>query len=63
MEEQCKDTRESARILGVKPVTMAKWRREGRGPAYVRLGRRIVYKVSALYRHLEANTVVPGGSK
>ena len=42
-------------------MTLAHWRHEGRGPAFVRLGRRIGYRGSDLNRWLEAQTVQPTG--
>lgn len=39
--------------------TLAHWRSEGRGPAYVKLGRRVAYRGSALNVWIEAQTVEP----
>ena len=39
--------------------TMAHWRCEGRGPAYVKIGPRVVYRGRALNEWLEAQTVKP----
>lgn len=39
------NTPEAAEYLGVRPGTMEVWRSLGRGPRYVRLGRRIVYEI------------------
>lgn len=33
------DSKEAASILGISSRTLANWRYEGRGPAYVRLGK------------------------
>ena len=49
-------TTEAARYLGqdaageplVKPRTLERWRREARGPAFFKLGRRCAYRVSDL---------------
>ena len=39
--------RETAEVLGVSPRTSQCWRREGRGPAFVRLGKAIRYQSAA----------------
>ena len=45
-------------VLG-RPMTLAHWRSEGRGPAYVKLGARVGYRGSDLNRFIEANTIRP----
>ena len=42
-------------------MTFAHWRNEGRGPAYVKLGRRVAYSGRALNEWLESRTVQPTG--
>ena len=49
---------QAGRYLGgkmspVSPRTMQRWRMEGRGPAYVRVGRLIRYRQSALSEWLD----------
>ena len=39
---------------------LAQWRHQGRGPAYYRLGRKIIYRGSDLNAWAEANRVDPG---
>ena len=51
---------EAAEILGVSTSTLRAWRSQRRGPAFSRLGRRVVYSVAALHRFLEENSVSPG---
>ena len=51
------DTMGAADYLGLHARTLDNWRSQGRGPSYVRVGRRIVYKISALEAYLEARTV------
>jgi predicted DNA-binding transcriptional regulator AlpA len=41
--------------LGLSPETLYAWRREGKGPPYIRLGRRIMYKVADLDAWMAAN--------
>lgn len=51
---------EAAKYLGLKrPQTLRNWRHLGRGPAYCRLGRRIVYLKEDLDRFLQAGRVDP----
>lgn len=51
---------EAADYLGLKgPQTMRNWRHLGRGPAYCRLGRRIVYRQEDLDQFLAAGRVDP----
>lgn len=35
-----------ARRLGVSPFTLRAWRRQGRGPAYMKLGRAVRYRIA-----------------
>ena len=39
--------------------TLAHWRSEGRGPAFIKLGQRVAYSGKALNEWLAARTVVP----
>jgi len=45
--------------LGVKPQTLRNWRCQMRGPAYSKIGRRIVYAVQDLDKYREKNRVDP----
>ena len=38
--------KEAARILGVHPNTLCKWRIQGKGPPFVKIGGRIRYRLS-----------------
>lgn len=42
--------------LTVSPSTLAAWRMTGTGPAYIKLGRRVVYDPKAIFSWLERNT-------
>ena len=45
----------------IAPVsTMAHWRSQGKGPAFLRLGKRVVYKGAHLNEWLETRVVRPG---
>lgn len=45
----------AARRLGLKVATLRAWRRQQRGPAYVRLGRAVRYLASDVEDFLRAN--------
>ena len=52
--------REAARILGVPLIELQRWRREGRGPAHMRLARKCtIYKLGDIQRWLSERYVVP----
>ncbi len=50
----------ASKILGCAPRTLDNWRSQGRGPRYVRVGRRIVYRLSDLREWMEERTVETG---
>ena len=43
----------------LKPQTLIRWRCEGRGPRYVKLGGKVLYPGSALNEYIEARVVDP----
>ena len=46
-----------------KPIgTLTDWRYRGCGPEYVRMGRSIYYRRSAIERWIEAHTIRPGAA-
>jgi len=45
---------QAAQILNINPGTLASWRCLGRGPRYVKVGRAVFYRLSALSGWLEA---------
>ena len=47
-------TEEAAEFLKLAPITLAKMRSEGRGPAYHKLGRAVRYKRADLIEYFEA---------
>lgn len=51
--------REAAAFTGVSQAALRLWRRESRGPAYVRFGRAIRYRVDDLDRFLDQHRVEP----
>ncbi|WP_299847737.1 helix-turn-helix domain-containing protein [uncultured Roseovarius sp.] len=44
------------RPLG-KEQTLAAWRSHGRGPAYIKMGRRVLYRGADILNWIEANRV------
>jgi predicted DNA-binding transcriptional regulator AlpA len=50
---------DAATRLGLKVATLRAWRHQGRGPAFVRLGRAIRYLASDLDEFLDANRQSP----
>lgn len=57
--EEGLNTRQAASFLGLRPGTLAWWRMESRGPAYVKLGKRVVYHIDALRRFQTSHTIDP----
>jgi hypothetical protein len=45
---------EAAAILKVKEKTMPQWRCRGVGPIYIKIGRKVFYRRSALYAWIAA---------
>jgi len=55
--------RDAAPYIGYRPPALRAWRREGRGPAYIRHGRSIRYRVCDLDSWLEAHRVTTRDSR
>lgn len=51
--------RDAASFLGITQRTLQDWRLNRRGPAYIKLGRRIAYDRADLERFLADNRVEP----
>lgn len=47
---------EAARLLSISRAALRRWRREGRGPEFTRLGRCVRYHVQAIQRFLAQNS-------
>jgi Helix-turn-helix domain len=55
---------ETTKILRAgSPRTLERWRATGTGPDYVKVGRRIAYRHSALERYLQKQTRRPTAEK
>jgi len=52
--------REAAAWLNLTPATLRRWRSEGVGPVYVRVGAAIRYAPADLAAYLQAGRTVPG---
>jgi hypothetical protein len=50
----------AAAALGVKPETVASWRSQGRGPAFVKIGRRVFYRALDVHQFIAAQWHEPG---
>jgi len=58
--ERLLDSKEAATVLGCTQAALALWRKQHRGPTYIRLGMRLVrYRARDLARWLEAGRVDP----
>jgi Helix-turn-helix domain len=51
------DERDGANYIDFSQAALRKWRREGKGPAYVRVGRSVRYRVDDLDAFLTAHRV------
>jgi predicted DNA-binding transcriptional regulator AlpA len=51
------DERDAARCSGYTPAAFRAWRSQGRGPAYIRIGRSVRYRVEDLDAWLTAHRV------
>ena len=51
----------AAEMLHVTPGTLQWWRAVGRGPDYLKVGRRVLYRQSALDKFLAAGARHPEG--
>lgn len=55
--ESLLDTKKSAKFLNVNPKTMIRWRMQGIGPQFIRIGARTIrYRLRDLERWLERRT-------
>jgi hypothetical protein len=53
----------SADVLGVSVAALRRWRREGRGPAFIRLERCVRYRMSDLEHYLFLHTYNRDGGR
>ena len=50
------DTQSAAAFLAVRPLTLVDWRVKGKGPAFVRCGALVRYRLSDLQEYIESRT-------
>ncbi len=48
------DTRRAAELIGMSRRTLEKWRSEGTGPPFLKLGRRVLYSVADLEEWIQS---------
>ncbi len=53
------DNKQAAKYLGLAPQTLANFRFQGKGPAYCKLGRRVLYQLKDLNEYVEGNRIEP----
>lgn len=52
----------AADYLDASPLTLRDWRKRGRGPAFVKIGRNVRYRREDLDAYIEARRVDPGAT-
>jgi hypothetical protein len=48
----CLDEDSVATLAGVKPSTLDAWRKRGKGPEYILLGRNYLYPIAAIQKYV-----------
>jgi len=59
MDNKLLSNSEAAEFLGMSPDTLPRWRWEGVGPAYLKVGRSIKYRLADLEAFLNESRVNP----
>ncbi len=57
------NTNEAAEVLRLAPRTLVKWRCMGRGPRYLKVGARVVYRPADLDAFAERGACTPEGEQ
>ncbi len=57
MSQSLMTTQQAASYLNVAVSTLEHWRSEGRGPAYVRLGSNVRYRVTDVDAYVQGQTI------
>ncbi len=55
MYYEYRNTLETAKFLGISPLTLKKWRFEGKGPEYRKRGNDVKYRVDKVSQWIEDN--------
>lgn len=58
--EKYLSARDAAALVNLSEKTLANMRSQQRGPAYIKLGGRVLYPADLLYEWIEANSVLHG---
>jgi len=56
-DDKLLDTRQSAEILNLRPQTLHRWRSEKIHLAYIKVGRKVLYRASTLKKFINSQTV------
>ena len=62
-DEAALDVTETAKLIGVTPSALRKWKFLGAGPAYFKAGHLVRYRRDAVLRWIQENTVQPDITK
>ena len=54
-KEEYFNTKEVAKYMKISPRTIERWRTEGQGPEYHKVGRKVIYNVSDINAYLASN--------
>lgn len=49
------NTKEAAEYLGIRPQTLHNWRTLKKGPDYIKMGSRVIYRLEDLNLFIQAN--------
>ncbi len=60
MELELFETPGAAKRIHVEPCTMEKWRCQRRGPAWIKVGGKVLYRLEDLDEFLKENRIAPG---
>jgi hypothetical protein len=60
--DQLVEAAEVAKLLRIKPQTLAAWRSQNRGPEYLKVGRSVFYRRVGIGTFLAARIVVPAST-
>jgi hypothetical protein len=60
--DQLVEAAEAAKLLRVKPQTLAVWRSQNRGPEYLKIGRSVFYRRVGIGIFLATKLVVPAST-
>lgn len=50
---------EISQMAGIAESTLAHWRHKGKGPKYIKIGRKVMYRECEVEAYLDKHTVTP----